>query len=66
MMDSGSVLDFMNLKNYPDMTLDMLNPLGNPYIIFSSTQEEKLSSIDAVLNAFSHNFFPPILFQENL
>ncbi|XP_026780737.3 bromodomain-containing protein 9 isoform X1 [Pangasianodon hypophthalmus] len=31
MMDSGSVLDFMSLKNYPDMTLDMLNPLaGKP------------------------------------
>ncbi|XP_053343537.1 bromodomain-containing protein 9 isoform X2 [Clarias gariepinus] len=30
-MDSRSVLDFMGLKNYPDMTLDMLNPLaGKP------------------------------------
>lgn len=31
-MDSGSVLDFMNLKNYPDMTLDMLNPLGKSFV----------------------------------
>ncbi|XP_072515825.1 bromodomain-containing protein 9 isoform X2 [Salminus brasiliensis] len=30
-MESGSVLDFMSLKNYPDMSLDMLNPLaGKP------------------------------------
>lgn len=29
--DSSSVLDFMSLKNYPDMSLDisMLNSLGN-------------------------------------
>lgn len=29
--DSGSVLDFMSMKNYPDMSLDisMLNSLGN-------------------------------------
>lgn len=28
--DSGSVLDFMSMKNYPDMSLDisMLNSLG--------------------------------------
>uniref|UniRef100_A0A3B4BWD7 Bromodomain-containing protein 9 n=1 Tax=Pygocentrus nattereri TaxID=42514 RepID=A0A3B4BWD7_PYGNA len=30
-MESSSVLDFMSLKNYPDMSLDMLNPLaGKP------------------------------------
>uniref|UniRef100_A0A3B1KH23 Bromodomain-containing protein 9 n=1 Tax=Astyanax mexicanus TaxID=7994 RepID=A0A3B1KH23_ASTMX len=30
-MEGGSVLDFMSLKNYPDMSLDMLNPLsGKP------------------------------------
>ncbi|KAI4888499.1 hypothetical protein NFI96_012960 [Prochilodus magdalenae] len=30
-METGSVLDFMSLKNYPDMSLDMLNPLaGKP------------------------------------
>uniref|UniRef100_A0A4W4F9R2 Bromodomain-containing protein 9 n=1 Tax=Electrophorus electricus TaxID=8005 RepID=A0A4W4F9R2_ELEEL len=29
-MDSGSVLDFMSLKSYPDISLDMLNPLGKP------------------------------------
>lgn len=29
--DTGSVLDFMSMKNYPDMSLDisMLNSLGN-------------------------------------
>ncbi|XP_036414625.1 bromodomain-containing protein 9 isoform X1 [Colossoma macropomum] len=30
-MESSSVLDFMSLKSYPDMSLDMLNPLaGKP------------------------------------
>uniref|UniRef100_A0AAR2LAZ6 Bromodomain-containing protein 9 n=1 Tax=Pygocentrus nattereri TaxID=42514 RepID=A0AAR2LAZ6_PYGNA len=29
-LPSSSVLDFMSLKNYPDMSLDMLNPLGKP------------------------------------
>lgn len=33
MMDSASVLDFISLKNYPDMTLDMLNPLGESFLI---------------------------------
>ncbi|XP_057196621.1 bromodomain-containing protein 9 isoform X3 [Triplophysa rosa] len=27
-IDSGSVLDFMSMKSYPDMSLDMLNTLG--------------------------------------
>ncbi|KAA0702614.1 Bromodomain-containing protein 9 [Triplophysa tibetana] len=27
-IDSGSVLDFMSMKSYPDMSLDMLNALG--------------------------------------
>uniref|UniRef100_A0A672LG45 Bromodomain-containing protein 9 n=1 Tax=Sinocyclocheilus grahami TaxID=75366 RepID=A0A672LG45_SINGR len=27
-MESGSVLDFMSMKSYPDMSLDMLNTLG--------------------------------------
>uniref|UniRef100_A0A672LA61 Bromodomain-containing protein 9 n=1 Tax=Sinocyclocheilus grahami TaxID=75366 RepID=A0A672LA61_SINGR len=31
-MESGSVLDFMSMKSYPDMSLDMLNTLGESYI----------------------------------
>lgn len=27
-IDSGSVLDFMSMKSYPDMSLDLLNTLG--------------------------------------
>ncbi len=31
-MESGSVLDFMSMKSYPDVSLDMLNTLGESYI----------------------------------
>lgn len=30
-IDSGSVLDFMSMKSYPDMSLDMLNTLGKTF-----------------------------------
>lgn len=42
--DSGSVLDFMSMKNYPDMSLDisMLNSLGktgfNPVALMLRSQ----------------------------
>ncbi|XP_076868625.1 bromodomain-containing protein 9 isoform X2 [Brachyhypopomus gauderio] len=29
-MEGGSVLDFMGLKSYPDISLDLLNPLDKP------------------------------------
>lgn len=30
--EAGSVLDFMSMKSYPDMSLDMLNTLSESYI----------------------------------
>lgn len=62
MMDSGSVLDFMSLKNYPDMTLDMLNPLGKSFQVFSTfnaerTTEQRWGSVEYIPSSF----FSPIL-----
>ncbi|XP_066498970.1 bromodomain-containing protein 9 isoform X1 [Hoplias malabaricus] len=39
-MDSSSVLDFMSLKNYPDMSLDMLNPLAGKLVKKEPEHEE--------------------------
>ncbi|XP_046689827.1 bromodomain-containing protein 9 isoform X2 [Silurus meridionalis] len=46
MMDSGSVLEFMNLKNYPDMTLDMLNPLAGKTVKKEPDHEDSHQHFD--------------------
>ncbi|TSK20185.1 Bromodomain-containing protein 9 [Bagarius yarrelli] len=46
MMDTGSVLDFMSLKNYPDMTLDMLNPLAGKHVKKEPEHEDSHQHFD--------------------
>uniref|UniRef100_A0A4W4FBH3 Bromodomain-containing protein 9 n=1 Tax=Electrophorus electricus TaxID=8005 RepID=A0A4W4FBH3_ELEEL len=45
-MDSGSVLDFMSLKSYPDISLDMLNPLAGKPVKKEPEHEESHAHFD--------------------